>query len=291
MDPVELGQGKGISTYGDSDREREFPYQQADFEHVRQKIYNHAGISLADHKKDLVYNRLVRRLRALKLDSFESYINYLDNSPAEMSQFVNAMTTNLTSFYRESHHFEYLSATYIPKLVKEGQCSLRIWSSACSIGEEPYSIAISLLEAGIDPNVWDVKIYATDIDTDVLATAKAGIYNIDRVDSLSLARKKLGFLRGKGANSDKVLVKPALKAMMAFDYCNLMESWHIQEKLDVIFCRNVMIYFDKDTQTRLLDRMTNLLKPGGMLFIGHSESPARSMKDYQLLGRTMYLKR
>ncbi|MGB0899892.1 MAG: hypothetical protein ACPGSN_11590, partial [Psychrobium sp.] len=118
MDPVELGQGKGISTYSDTDREREFPYQQADFEHVRQKIYNHAGISLADHKKDLVYNRLVRRLRALKLDSFKSYIDYLDSSPAEMSQFVNAMTTNLTSFYRESHHFEYLSDTYIPKLAK-----------------------------------------------------------------------------------------------------------------------------------------------------------------------------
>ncbi|MCG7531831.1 chemotaxis protein CheR [Psychrobium sp. MM17-31] len=291
MDPVELGQGKGISTYSDTDREREFPYQQADFEHVRQKIYNHAGISLADHKKDLVYNRLVRRLRALKLDSFKSYIDYLDSSPAEMSQFVNAMTTNLTSFYRESHHFEYLSDTYIPQLAKDGQRSLRIWSSACSIGEEPYSIAISLLEAGIDPSVWDIKIYATDIDTDVLATAKAGIYNIDRVDGLSLARKKLGFLRGKGAHSDKVMVKPELKAMMAFDYCNLMENWHIQEKLDVIFCRNVMIYFDKETQTRLLNRMTSLLKPGGMLFIGHSESPARSMKDYQLLGRTMYQKR
>ena len=289
MDPIKLGQGKGISTQ--YDREREFPYLQADFEQVRQKIYNHAGISLADHKKDLVYNRLVRRLRALKIDSFNSYLKFLDSAPAEMSQFVNSMTTNLTSFYREAHHFEFLSETYIPQLEQSGQRKLRIWSSACSVGEEPYSIAISLLEAGISPELWDIKIYATDIDTDVLATAKEGIYPIERVDGLSLTRKKLGFLRGKDSHSDKVIVKPSLKAMLQFEHCNLMEPWNIQEKLDVIFCRNVMIYFDKETQTRLLNRMTDMLKPGGMLFIGHSESPARSMKDYQLLGRTMYQKR
>lgn len=289
MDPVRLGQGKGLSTH--TEREREFSYQQADFEHVRQKIYNHAGISLADHKKDLVYNRLVRRLRALQMDSFKHYLEYLDSAPAEMSQFVNAMTTNLTSFYREAHHFEYLSNTYIPQLAKSGQRKLRIWSSACSVGEEPYSIAISLLEAGISMEQWDIKIFATDIDTDVLATAREGIYPIDRVDSLSLPRKKLGFLRGKGNHSDKVIVKPSLKELLHFEHCNLMGPWNIQENLDVIFCRNVMIYFDKETQTRLLDRMTELLKPGGVLFIGHSESPARSMKDYQLLGRTMYQKR
>jgi len=215
----------------------------------------------------------------------------LDSSADEMSQFVNAMTTNLTSFYRESHHFEYLSQTYIPALAQAGQRNLRIWSSACSVGEEPYSIALSLLESGIDVSKWDIKILATDIDTDVLATAKRGVYPCERVDSLSLNRKKLGFLRGKNEHSDKVMVKPLIKNMMQFEQCNLMQSWNINEPLDVIFCRNVMIYFDKETQTKLLNRITKLLKPGGLLFIGHSESPARSMKDYKLLGRTMYQKR
>jgi len=271
--------------------EREYSYKQKDFEQVKSRIYNHAGIALADHKKDLVYNRLVRRVRELQIDSFSDYLALLDSSSDEMCQFVNAMTTNLTSFYREAHHFEFLSNVYIPELSNKGQRSLRIWSSACSIGEEPYSIAISLLEAGIDINQWDIKIFATDIDTNVLETAKAGIYSLERVDNLNLARKKLGFLRGKNENSDQIIIKPELKKMIKFDYCNLMGSWNINEPLDVIFCRNVMIYFDKETQNRLLDRMAKLLKPQGMLFIGHSESPARSMKDFNLLGRTMYQKR
>lgn len=289
MASVELSQGQVVSNR--EVREREFPYEHADFEMVRARIYAHAGIALADHKKDLVYNRLVRRLRALGIPTFSQYLSYLDRASDEMSQFVNAMTTNLTSFYREAHHFEYLTETYIPQLKDNGQRRLRIWSSACSIGEEPYSIAISLLEAGVDPCLWDINILATDIDTDVLMTAKEGVYSIDRLDTLSVARKKLGFLRGKGDHSDKVIVKPALKKMMTFKQCNLMQSWDIEEQLDIIFCRNVMIYFDKEAQTLLLDRMTKLLKPGGMLFIGHSESPSRSMKDYKLLGRTMYQKR
>lgn len=273
------------------DYEREYSYEQKDFEQVKSRIYSHAGIALADHKKDLVYNRLVRRIRELQVESFSDYLTLLDSSSDEMSQFVNAMTTNLTSFYREAHHFEFLSNTYIPELSDKGQRSLRIWSSACSIGEEPYSIAISMLEAGIDIKEWDIKIFATDIDTNVLETAKAGIYSLDRVGNLNLTRKKLGFLRGKNENSDQIIIKPELKKMIKFDYCNLMETWSVNEPLDAIFCRNVMIYFDKETQNRLLDRMAELLKPGGVLFIGHSESPTRSMKDFQLLGRTMYQKR
>lgn len=291
MDHAELTQGRVTTQQSDDRREREFAYEQKDFERVRAKIYDHAGIALADHKKDLVYNRLVRRVRTLGVKSFSDYLAYLDTSKEEMSHFVNAMTTNLTSFYRESHHFDYISSTYIPALEKAGQRRLRIWSSACSVGEEPYSIAMSLLEAGVDPACWDVRILATDIDTEVLATASAGIYPLERVDSLSIAQKKLGFLRGKNEHNDKVMIKPLIKKMMKFQYCNLMESWDIDEPLDIIFCRNVMIYFDKETQTTLLDRMTKLLKPGGILFIGHSESPARSMKDYKLLGRTMYQKR
>lgn len=291
MHHAQLTKGIAVSTQRNCEHEREFTYNQKDFERVRDKIYEHAGIALADHKKDLVYNRLVRRVRALGVNSFAEYLAYLPTSSEEMSQFVNAMTTNLTSFYRESHHFDYLSNTYIPALEESGQRRLRIWSSACSIGEEPYSIAMSLLESGIDPSCWDINILATDIDTQVLATASAGIYPLERVDSLSLAQKKLGFLRGKDQHADKVMIKPLIKKMMSFQYCNLMDTWDIKEPLDIIFCRNVMIYFDKETQTTLLDRMSKLLKPGGMLFIGHSESPSRSMKDYKLLGRTMYQKR
>ena len=291
MSQVETNKGRLAPRQPIDDTVREFLYEQKDFEQVRDRIYNHAGIALADHKRDLVYNRLVRRVRTLGVDSFSEYLALLDRSPDELSQFVNAMTTNLTSFYREAHHFEYLAETYIPALAKAGQRTLRVWSSACSVGEEPYSIAISLLEAGIDPNSWDINILATDIDTDVLAVAENGVYPLDRVDSLSIKRKKLGFLRGKNEHNDKIMVKPLIKNMIQFRYCNLMESWNINEPLDIIFCRNVMIYFDKDTQTALLDRMTKLLKPGGILLIGHSESPARSMKDYKLLGRTMYQKR
>lgn len=270
--------------------DREFAYNTKDFERVKERIYRLAGISLAAHKEDLVYNRLVRRLRALSLNTFDEYIRYLDESDAECNSFINAMTTNLTSFYRESHHFEYLSSTYLPELADTSQRSLRIWSSACSVGEEPYSIAMSVLESGINLEKMDIKIYATDIDTNVLATAEQGIYGIERVESLSIERKRLAFLRGKGDQREFVKVKDSVREMIDFKYCNLMEQWPIDEPLDVIFCRNVMIYFDKETQNKLLDRMTKLLKPGGVLCIGHSETPARSMKDYKLLGRTMYKK-
>lgn len=270
--------------------DREYAFSTKDFEQVQQRIYSIAGISLAPHKEDLVYNRIVRRLRALKISSFDHYFSYLDNSDDELNNFINAMTTNLTSFYREAHHFDYLSNEYVPQLAANGQKSLRIWSAACSVGEEPYSIAMSLLEAGIKINDWDIKIFATDIDTNVLANAQQGVYGSDRIDSLSIERKRLGFLKGTGHNSDKVRVKPELKAMVDFSYCNLMKEWPIHQPLDIIFCRNVMIYFDRETQNTLLDRMTKLLKPGGVLCIGHSETPARSMKDYKSLGRTMYLK-
>jgi len=272
------------------DGDREFTYLEKHFKYVKDKIYDVAGISLADHKKNLVYNRLVRRIRALKMASFDQYLHYLDSSNDELSHFINAMTTNLTSFYRESHHFDYLTNDYLPQLIGKKSTSLRIWSSACSIGEEPYSIAMAVAEAGIMQRNLDVKIFATDIDTNVLQQAKSGIYNIDRIDNLSLARKRLALLKGTGAQHDQVLVKPELRSLVQFQQCNLMEKWPIREPLDIIFCRNVMIYYDKKTQNRLLDRMTEILKPGGLLCLGHSETPARSMSDYQALGRTMYQK-
>jgi len=272
------------------DGDREFTYLDKHFTYVKDKIYDVAGISLAANKKNLVYNRLVRRLRALKMASFDQYLHYLGSSNDELSHFINAMTTNLTSFYREPHHFDYLTNDYLPKLMAEKMNSLRVWSSACSVGEEPYSIAMAVAEAGVIQRNIDVKIFATDIDTNVLQQAKSGIYNIDRIDSLSIARKRLAFLKGTGAQHDQVLVKPELRSLVQFQQCNLMENWPFHEPLDIIFCRNVMIYFDKKTQNRLLDRMTEILKPGGLLCLGHSETPARSMTDYKALGRTMYQK-
>lgn len=270
--------------------DREFAFNTKDFECIKERIYQLAGISLASHKEDLVYNRLVRRLRALSIPSFEQYINYLDDSDDELNSFINAMTTNLTSFFREAHHFDYLSDKYIPELAAQGQKRLRVWSSACSMGEEPYSVAISLLESGVCLDDWDIKIYATDIDTNVLDTAKRAVYGMGRVESLSIERKRLAFLRGKGQYKDNVMVKDYIKKMVHFQRCNLMEEWPFDEQMDIIFCRNVMIYFDKETQNKLLGRMTNLLKPGGVLCIGHSEAPVRSMTEYKILGRTMYKK-
>jgi len=272
------------------DSGREFTYSSKDFARVKTKIYDVAGISRSEHKKDLVYNRLVRRLRELEMQTFDQYLHYLDESSDELSSFINAMTTNLTSFYRESHHFEHLTNVFIPELVLKKQRKLRIWSSACSVGEEAYSIAIALAEAKLDFHRWDVKILATDIDTNVLATARAGVYGLERIDSLSIDRKRLAFLRGKGPQAEKVMVKKSLRSLIEFKQCNLMDSWPIPEKLDIIFCRNVMIYFDKETQNRVLDRMTETLNPGGLLCLGHSETPARSMKEYKAIGRTMYQK-
>jgi len=270
---------------------REFDFTHADFKQVQQRIYAHAGISLADHKIDLVYNRLVRRIRALDLVSFKQYFELLDNTDDEFGHFINAMTTNLTSFYREAHHFEYISKSYLPQLAKEGQTKLRIWSSACSVGEEPYSLGICLLESAVELANWNIEILATDIDTNVLAKAKSAVYAQDRIDGLSIARKKLGFLRGTGDNKDHVIIKPEIRKWMRFSHCNLMDDWPIDEELDIIFCRNVMIYFDKKTQNKLFDRMEKQLKPGGLLCIGHSESPARDMSNFILLGRTMYQKK
>lgn len=269
---------------------RELIYNDNDFEEIRALIYQCAGITLADHKKDFVYNRLIKRIKYLAVTSFDEYIKLLHHSTEEIAHFINAMTTNLTSFYREQHHFDYLSDTYFPSLYEKGQRKLRVWSSACSVGEEPYSIALSLLESNIDLNEWDIKILATDINTDALATAKTGVYQVERIDGLNLTQKKLGFMRGVNHQMDKVMVKKSLQDLIDFKYCNLIESWDIEEPLDIIFCRNVMIYFDKKTQKTLLERMAKLLKPGGILFIGHSESLNGSMKEFDMLGRTIYQK-
>lgn len=270
-----------------SANDREFNYSEADFAKVRSVIYQKAGISLSDSKKQLVYSRLARRLRALQLPNFSAYLNYLSETEQEQEEFINALTTNLTAFFREPHHFEIL-ANHVAKLKSQNR-KLRIWCSASSTGEEPYSIAMTLAEVygSYDP---PVEIIASDIDSNVLREASAGIYTLQRLESLSLERKKQFFQRGKGANVGKARVVQELRRLIEFRQINLLDkAWPLQSPFDVIFCRNVMIYFDKTTQLKLLERMAKLLTPDGLYIAGHSESFSQAAHLVKLVGKTTYM--
>ena len=265
---------------------REFHYRAEDFQQVRRLLDQRSGISLSESKDQMVYSRLARRLRALGLDSFSAYFGHLQQHDEEWQEFVNALTTNLTSFFRESHHFEAL-AEYLQKHPRRNG-PIRIWCSAASTGEEPYSLAITAMEA-FDSLRPPVQIIASDIDTGVLQTAAQGIYPLNRIDPLSMARKKRFFLRGKGRQEGMVRVRDELRELIEFQQINLLDPrWPIEPGLDVIFCRNVMIYFDKPTQQHLLERMVKLLRSDGLFFAGHSESFVHSTHLVRLIGRTVY---
>lgn len=264
---------------------KEFVFAARDFERVRALIYRRAGIALADSKQEMVYSRLARRLRAKGLSSFEVYLDLLERNPAddEWEAFTNALTTNLTSFFREAHHFPILAAHV--KAVKE---PITVWCSASSTGEEPYTIAMTLCEA-FNTLTPPVQIIATDIDTNVLVTAENGIYPLERVEKMPPAQVKRFFLRGKGDKEGFVRVRPELRKLITFKQLNLLaDSWPISGQFDVIFCRNVMIYFDKQTQSKILSRFVPLMKPNGLLFAGHSENFLYSTNALKLRGKTVY---
>jgi chemotaxis protein methyltransferase CheR len=267
-------------------REREFVFTEENFKKICQLIYDHAGISLKPSKQHMVYSRLARRLRATGVNNFKDYLAILEgNNGAEWEAFVNALTTNLTSFFREPHHFPIL-AEHIAR--QKGKRNVALWCSAASTGEEPYSMAMTLADAfgNFTPNV---SIIATDVDTNVLATADAGIYPIERVEKLSEAMVKRFFLRGTGRQSGFVRVRPELRAMVTFRQVNLLsDTWPIRGPLDAIFCRNVMIYFDKETQLKILQRFAPLLQPDGLVFAGHSESFYNAMHLFKSRGKTVY---
>jgi chemotaxis protein methyltransferase CheR len=272
--------------------QQEFSFTEADFNRVRSVVHAHAGIHLADSKQNLVYNRLARRLRALGFDDFQSYLSYVegDGKDEEFTHLINAITTNLTFFFRENHHFEFLQQELFPALIKKNADTrkVRIWSAGCSTGEEPYSLAIVAKECL--PSGWDVRIDASDLDTNVVETGKEGIYSIEALKGVTQERVKRWFLRGSGANGGMVKVKPELKELIRFQQVNLMLDWPWSEQFDVIFCRNVVIYFDKPTQQRLFSRYHQALKPDGHLFIGHSESLYKVSEQFKLLGKTIYQK-
>lgn len=269
---------------------REFVFTRDDFVRIKSLIYRHAGISLSDAKTDMVYSRIGRRLRALDMQSFKHYLDALEqNQHAEEWQaFTNALTTNLTSFFREEHHFPILAEHLAKMSVQKHSKPIRIWCSAASTGEEPYSIAMTACEAfnTLKP---PVEIIATDIDTNVLATASAGIYPIDRVKKMDSQRVHKFFEKGTGDHTGLVRVKRAVRDLIHFHQLNLLDhQWPFNEGFDAIFCRNVMIYFDKPTQSKIIEKFMHLMHPETLLFAGHSENFLYVSDGLQLLGKTVY---
>jgi chemotaxis protein methyltransferase CheR len=268
--------------------EQEFAFSAQDFERVRRLIYDHAGINLHANKQAMVYSRLSRRLRETGHRTFADYLGWLQsNSPAardEWQQFINGLTTNLTSFFREAHHFESLAQDLRERELRDA----RIWCSASSTGEEAYSIAMVIEETF--GGAARAEIVASDIDTTVLATAQRAVYGADS-RGLSPERLQRHFLRGKGANEGRIRVRPALVQRVSFRTVNLIEpSWNLGEPFDIVFCRNVMIYFDAATQRRVLERLHAVLRPQGLLYVGHSENFTSSRDLFRLRGKTIYVK-
>lgn len=265
---------------------REFKFTLEDFHRVCKLIYDHAGISLSDSKQELVYSRLSRRLRATGIGSFQEYLSLLEhNDEDEWQAFTNSLTTNLTSFFREPHHFPILTEHLLRHKGKE---RISIWCSASSTGEEPYSIAMTAVDAfgSFTP---PVTIIATDLDTNVLATAQAGVYPEERVSKLDPDLVKRFFMRGTGKQAGYVRVRQELRDMITFRQLNLLDDgWPIRPPLDVIFCRNVMIYFDKPTQLAILKKFVPLLRADGLMFAGHSESFHHAEAYFKLHGKTVY---
>lgn len=266
---------------------REFVWTNADFSRVQGMIYQRAGISLHDGKHAMVYSRLSRRLRDTGHSSFNEYLSWLETHDGpEWQEFVNALTTNLTAFFREQHHFEIFAS----HLRTRPSGPWHVWCNAASTGEEPYSIVMTALES-LGNNA-SFKLSASDIDSRVLATAAEGVYRMDSLKGLSPERLQRFFLRGKASNAGLVRAKPELRKMIDFLSVNLIrDDWPFREPFDVVFCRNVMIYFDAQTQRRVLERIHRVLKPGGMLFVGHAENFSESRDLFTLRGKTVYERR
>jgi chemotaxis protein methyltransferase CheR len=269
----------------------DFTLSQAQFDRLRELVREHTGIALSEAKRQLVYGRLARRLRALKIETFAEYIELIERGEAsELEEFVNAVTTNLTSFFREPHHFDYLAREELPAVVARdsGRHRMRIWCCAASTGEEPYSIAMVLREAETLLRGWDVKLLATDLDSNVLAHAAAGIYAAERFAGMDPKRVARFFDKGGGPHQGKLRARDELRNLVTFKQLNLMKEWPVRGPFDAIFCRNVIIYFDKATQRALFERMARLQQPGDFLFLGHSESLYRVSEHYELIGKTIY---
>ncbi len=263
---------------------REFAWTNSDFERVQKLIYQRAGISLNDGKHAMVYSRLSRRLRDTGFQSFREYLSWLETHDGpEWQEFVNALTTNLTSFFREQHHFEILAK----HLQSRPGHAWKAWCSASSTGEEPYSIVMTVMDV-LGANA-KFSLTASDIDSKVLALAARGVYRADGLKGIDAAKMQKYFMRGTGANDGMVRVKGELQKFIEFISVNLIETqWPFREPFDFVFCRNVMIYFDASTQRRVLEGMHRVMKPGGLLFVGHAENFTDSKDLFALRGKTVY---
>lgn len=267
---------------------REFMWTDADFDRVQTLIYQRAGISLHDGKHAMVYSRLSRRLRDTGHESFKDYLGWLETHDGpEWQEFVNALTTNLTSFFREQHHFE-IFANHLKS--KPAGAAWRVWCNAASTGEEPYSIVMTAIEAlGAKVNL---ALTASDIDSKVLASAAQGVYRLEGLKGVSEERIQRFFMRGKAANEGMARVKPELQRLIQFISVNLIrDDWPFREPFDVVFCRNVMIYFDAPTQRKVLERIHRVMAPGSLLFVGHAENFSESRDLFVLRGKTVYERR
>jgi len=271
-----------------------FAISDREFRLLRELIYAHTGISLSEHKRALVCARLARRLRHWGLTDYSAYYELLihnDPEERELMEMINAITTNKTDFFREAHHFQFLTEHVFPALCASHNRRMRIWSAATSTGEEAYSLAVTVCEA-LPLAEYDVKILATDIDTNVLERAQRGVYSIESVMKVPEDLRVRYFQRGTRSNDNLARVKPVLQSFVRFRRLNLIdESWPMQGPFDVIFCRNVLIYFDKETQHRLLHRFAALLRPGGYLMLGHAEAIHGYESTYRAVGHSIYLYR
>ncbi|MGO9461265.1 MAG: CheR family methyltransferase [Rhodomicrobium sp.] len=274
----------------------EFPFTQADFQIIAGIVYERSGIVLAAHKRDMTYCRLVQRLRALGLSSFHDYCVLLTSShgDGEVGYLVNAITTNLTKFFREPHHFDHFKNVALPELGNatrgERPC-ITVWSAGCSSGEEPYSIAMAAIAARAEiGREWDLHILATDLDTAMLQKAKACIYPADSLDNVPARMRERFFEMPPRGNAGGVLLSKAAQSLVEFKQLNLLGPWPASERFDVIFCRNVMIYFDAKTKATLVERFHSVLNDGGWLYVGHSESLLDHQTRFKLSGRTIYQK-
>jgi chemotaxis protein methyltransferase CheR len=275
-----------------ADPDREFAFSDEDFKTLSKLAYEHAGIVLAESKRNLIYGRLSRRLRALGMTTFRDYRAYLmgDGGASEMQNFINSISTNLTKFFRESHHFDHFRSTVVVPYAngrsRRGQ-RLRVWSAGCSTGEEPYTIAVILQKEMNDVERHDVRILATDIDTEVLGKAARGEYPANSVDDVPKAYRSY-FESAKGERGPIVRMSQMTRSLISFRQLNLLETWPFQGPFDAIFCRNVLIYFDKATQRGVLERLSRRLAPDGLYFAGHSESLLHASDLFVPRGRTVY---
>jgi len=271
---------------------REFAFTEADFRNLAQFAYEHAGIALSDSKRNLVYSRLSRRLRALGLTSFRQYRAHLAENPSELEGFINAISTNLTRFFREAHHFDHfrshVAVPFAQAAHRAGNRRLRVWSAGCSTGEEPYTIAVVLEREIRDLKDRDARILATDIDTEVIAKGVRGEYPVEAIEEVPKVYREQFQPAVGNRKSASVVMSEAIRSLITFGRLNLMEPWPLKGLFDAIFCRNVMIYFDGPTKAALVDRFTQQIKPGGWLYVGHSESLIGSHPGLQHFGRTIY---